>query len=343
MGLLGEEISYKRQKMTWNEKLLYQFPPRLAKNADLSDTVKSRLRNNQFVLVAKFENDETAFTFIVPYQTTPHKLLDIILAKKNLNLKRKDRASDYILKISGQDEYLFGEFPLVQFLYIQDTLFRDGVPTVVIQGVHNVRVFEDSIYQVPEDDERKHKSSSTTTLRKKVKHISSWNVAEQFEITLHSIKKLNCDTSRTVEVGIQVGLFHGGKSLCEPQKSSEKFPENGDVDFEETITFDINVHNVPRMARLCLVVYETARSAKGGGVRVRRVKDSNKELYINPLAWVNTTVFDYKNQLKSGAMTLYTWTYAEDTNSEDLLHPLGTVESNPRNDGCAAIMLSFSR
>lgn len=85
------------------------------------------------------------------------------------------------------------------------------------------------------------------------------------------------------------------------------------------------------MTRLCLVVYEVIKS----GTR-RKTRE-------NPLAWVNTTVFDYKQQLKTGPMTLYTWTYAEDSQSEDMLHPLGTVESNPRTDERAAVMLSIHK
>lgn len=110
------------------------------------------------------------------------------------------------------------------------------------------------------------------------------------------------------------------------------------AEWEQILTFDILVHNIPRMARLCLVIYENLKSSKAIGNR-RRVKDSNKDYYVNPLGWVNTTVFDYKNQLKTGAMTLYTWPYIEE--SDTLFNSLGTVESNPRSDDRAALLLSI--
>ncbi|GAB0088558.1 phosphatidylinositol 4,5-bisphosphate 3-kinase catalytic subunit delta isoform [Sergentomyia squamirostris] len=358
MSLLCDQISQKRQKMTWTDKVLYQFPPRLASSREIPETVRVRFRNDHFVLVAKFENQEaeTSFTFSVRYDMTPHKLLDTILTKKALTTNKqliRDRVSDYILKVCGQDEFLFGEYPLVQFLYIQDTLSRNGVPTVVTQSIKNLSVFEEIIYQAPESLERLNHNNknratlqhhnSTTTLRKKTKYILSWDVEERFTCTINQIKDLNCDINRTVEVGIQVGLFHGGKSLCEPKQTSERILNaDGCVEFDETLTFDIFVHNIPRMARLCMVVYETAKSAKGGGVRSRRIKETNRDMFINPLVWVNTTVFDYKNQLKTGAVTLYAWAYAEDSQSDDLLHPLGTVEPNPRNDKCSAITMTFS-
>lgn len=59
--------------------------------------------------------------------------------------------------------------------------------------------------------------------------------------------------------------------------------------------------------------------------------------------WVNTTVYDYKNQLKSGSITLYMWTYADDMQNEDLLHPLGTVVSNPNVEQTTALTITFHR
>lgn len=106
----------------------------------------------------------------------------------------------------------------------------------------------------------------------------------------------------------------------------------------------LKVCNVPRMARVCFVVYETTKQAKGG--KSRRIKESsNKEIFINPLAWVNTTVYDFRNQLKTGAMTLYMWTYAEaeDIQTDEFLHPLGTVVSNPNVEHTTSLTLTFDR
>lgn len=224
-------------------------------------------------------------------------------------------------------------------------LSQNATPSFVTQPTQNVPLFAESIYKdapmiVEEKKEIRSQSSSTYTLKKRQRNVSSWDIQQQFQLTIHAIKGLNCDV-KAVEVAIQVGLFHGGKSLCEPQKTTEiSLKADGCAEWDQVLKFDIMVYNVPRMARLCLVVYEIAKSSKSGGGR-RRIKDSNKYIFNNPLAWVNTTVFDYKNQLKTGAMTLYTWTYAEDSQSDDMLHPLGTVESNPRTDERAAIMLSI--
>lgn len=66
-------------------------------------------------------------------------------------------------------------------------------------------------------------------------------------------------------------------------------------------------------------------------------------MYYNPIAWANTTVFDFKSQLKTGAMTLFLWTYADDMLTDDFFHPLGTVVSNPKTNYTTTLTLTFDR
>uniref|UniRef100_A0A671TZY7 Phosphatidylinositol-4,5-bisphosphate 3-kinase, catalytic subunit delta n=1 Tax=Sparus aurata TaxID=8175 RepID=A0A671TZY7_SPAAU len=58
--------------------------------------------------------------------------------------------------------------------------------------------------------------------------------------------------------------------------------------WDQKLEFDINVADLPRMSRLCFALYAVIE------------KDC-------PIAWVNTMVFDYKDQLKTGEFLLSTW------------------------------------
>lgn len=336
---------------------MYQYPPRIANNREIPETVCARFRDNKFVLVAKFEKveAEASFTFQIQCDHTPNQVIEQILAKRALLTKKqftRNRTRDYILKVCGQDEYLLGEYPIVQFLYIQDTLSRNAVPTVTTQPIESLNVFKDVVYQSPQSlgnvgyrqggggdvGYGGYDTAIPTTLRKRKESILSWDIAksDKFQCKISSLNGIY--GNKGIEFGILVGLFHGGKSLCEPQKLQEKTLEEGDqLVWDEPLTFDIWVGDVPRMARLCLVVYDIVKSVKGGSTKTKRGKESSN---INPLYWVNTTIFDYRSQLKTGAVTLYLWPYAEDTQSEDLLHPLGTVEPNPRRP-CTSVMMSF--
>lgn len=58
MRVLGEEQAAARRQASWLQRLRHQFPPRLANSPMLPQTLANRLRNNNFVLVTKFENTE---------------------------------------------------------------------------------------------------------------------------------------------------------------------------------------------------------------------------------------------------------------------------------------------
>ena len=103
------------------------------------------------------------------------------------------------------------------------------------------------------------------------------------------------------------------------------------------------MRDLPRAARLCLVVYSLSKMSKGAKGSRRTFKDLENEMYINQLAWANTTIFDYEGLLKTGSFTLYMWTYAEDVQNEEIMNPLGTVVSNPNVDHATALTLAFTK
>lgn len=81
------------------------------------------------------------------------------------------------------------------------------------------------------------------------------------------------------------------------------------------------MRDLPRTARLCLVVY--GLSTKGAKGSRRTFKDVDNEMYINPVAWGNTTIYDYEGLLKTGSITLYMWNFNADVQTEEILNPLG--------------------
>jgi phosphatidylinositol-4,5-bisphosphate 3-kinase catalytic subunit alpha/beta/delta len=101
-----------------------------------------------------------------------------------------------------------------------------------------------------------------------------------------------------------------------------------DVQWDETLELDITLANIPRMARLCFVVYEKGRSNK-------------RKSTFNPLSWVNTSIYDFKGQLQSGANTLYMWPEDLQVENSDIMRPLGTVVANPDTMEATSLSIAF--
>ncbi|XP_039747137.1 phosphatidylinositol 4,5-bisphosphate 3-kinase catalytic subunit delta isoform [Pararge aegeria] len=336
MRYLAEESLLKRAQSTQLERLRYHCPPRLADLHTVPTSLHSHLNNNCFILVTKVAKTEFSFTSNVSVSLTPQQHIETILRKKanSLNM-RGENPRNYVLKVCGREEYLLGDHPLIQFLYIQETLSRDGVPQVMTVCIDNIALgSEVQYYSLPE--RTRLSSDQSNTIRKKKNYESSWKIEKNYSCVVQSVGGLNVDPGRPVEVVCQAGIYHGGKPLCEPRKTRVAVVTmEGEAQWNVILQFPIKVCNVPRMARLCFVIYEVSKA--------KNKWKGNKDT-INRLAWANTMVFDYKDQLRTDGVTLYMWTHVADgTQGDDLLlHPLGTVVSNPNTESCAALQVRFS-
>ncbi|KAH8241324.1 hypothetical protein KR032_008131 [Drosophila birchii] len=341
MAQISDNIEMQRLNYTWQDRLLYEHPLRLANSTKMPDLIRERHPTRTFLIVVKNENDQSTFTLSVNEHDTPHSLIESTLQKMNRSqIKMNDRAADYILKVSGRDEYLLCNYPLIQFLYIQEMLSDSAVPNVVLQSVYRLESYINYHNEQNMLPKRPPRKQSVVPARPP---ISLWDMGNYFQLTLHSIYNVNYDRARAFKVGVQVGLFHGDRMLC-AQRSADS--PNGNFHtflFNDLVmNFDIQMRNLPRMTRLCIVIFEVtkmSRSKKSSNNKDIGMKDVSYNK--NPLAWVNTTLFDYKDNLRTGRHTLYTWTYADDIQSDDVFHPLGTVEPNPLKEECALVDITF--
>uniref|UniRef100_A0A6Q2XC31 phosphatidylinositol-4,5-bisphosphate 3-kinase n=1 Tax=Esox lucius TaxID=8010 RepID=A0A6Q2XC31_ESOLU len=131
-----------------------------------------------------------------------------------------------------------------------------------------------------------------------------------------------------VQVQVRAGLFHGTELLCKPAVSSESSGRSEHV-WNRMLEFDIQVSDLPRMARLCFAVYAI----------MDKVKNRSAARHY-PIAWVNTMVFDYKGQLKTGDITLHSWSSFPDE-LEEMLNPIGTIQTNPYTENATALHIQF--
>uniref|UniRef100_A0A672LAG1 phosphatidylinositol-4,5-bisphosphate 3-kinase n=1 Tax=Sinocyclocheilus grahami TaxID=75366 RepID=A0A672LAG1_SINGR len=143
---------------------------------------------------------------------------------------------------------------------------------------------------------------------------------------------------------VRAGLFHGTELLCKTAVSSESSSRSEHV-WNKTLEFDIAVCDLPRMARLCFAIYavmdkvKKQRSTKNTHLnKYQTIRKAGKVHY--PIAWVNTMVFDYRGQLKTGDIILHCWTSFPDE-LEEMLNPIGTIQTNPYTENATELHISF--
>lgn len=79
---------------------------------------------------------------------------------------------------------------------------------------------------------------------------------------------------------VQAGLFHGNEMLCKTVSSSEVNVCSEPV-WKQRLDFDINICDLPRMARLCFALYAVIEKAK----KARSTKKKSKKAVSKPV-WV---------------------------------------------------------
>uniref|UniRef100_A0A9J8C4P1 Phosphatidylinositol-4,5-bisphosphate 3-kinase catalytic subunit beta n=1 Tax=Cyprinus carpio carpio TaxID=630221 RepID=A0A9J8C4P1_CYPCA len=137
-----------------------------------------------------------------------------------------------------------------------------------------------------------------------------------------------------VPLAVRAGLFHGTELLCKTAVSSESSSRSEHV-WNKTLEFDIAVCDLPRMARLCFAIYAVMDKVK----KQRSTKNTHLNKY-QTIPWVNTMVFDYRGQLKTGDIILHCWSSFPDE-LEEMLNPIGTIQTNPYTENATELHISF--
>uniref|UniRef100_A0A8C2EQZ5 Phosphatidylinositol-4,5-bisphosphate 3-kinase n=1 Tax=Cyprinus carpio TaxID=7962 RepID=A0A8C2EQZ5_CYPCA len=137
-----------------------------------------------------------------------------------------------------------------------------------------------------------------------------------------------------VYLAVRAGLFHGTELLCKTAVSSESSSRSEHV-WNKTLEFDIAVCDLPRMARLCFAIYAVMDKVK----KQRSTKNTHLNKY-QTIPWVNTMVFDYRGQLKTGDIILHCWSSFPDE-LEEMLNPIGTIQTNPYTENATELHISF--
>ncbi|MEE6500700.1 hypothetical protein FKM82_003893 [Ascaphus truei] len=347
MRKISEEKIQSLLGLSWIQWLKCTFPPEL--EPSLPENIQDKLYGGNLVVAVHFDSCQDVFSFQVSPNMNPLKVNELAIRKRLTIHGREEEEvdpEDYVLQVSGRLEYVFGDHPLIQFQYIRSCVMNKTLPRLTLVECCNIKKMCDQEMSAIEMAVKRKLPGQPLPLPPKTRGASVmsqcvWNLAEPFKIALVKGSRLN--TEDTVKVLVRAGLFHGTELLCKPIVSSE-VPGKNDHVWNETLEFDINICDLPRMARLCLSVYtvldksKTKRANKAVNPKYQTIKKAGKVHY--PVAWVNTMVFDYKGQLKTGEHVLHSWSSFPDE-LEELLNPMGTVRTNPYTENATALHIKF--
>ncbi|XP_061618955.1 phosphatidylinositol 4,5-bisphosphate 3-kinase catalytic subunit alpha isoform isoform X5 [Phyllopteryx taeniolatus] len=279
-------------------------------------------------------NSKQKYTLKVSHDSLPEQLIAESIRKKSrsmhlspqqLRLCVQEYQGQYILKVCGCDEYLLEKYPLSQYKYIRSCIIVGRLP-------HLMLVSKDSLYcqlpassfVTPSYSRRTPQPSPCPGGSDGSPPRSLWAFNTRLRVRLLCATYVNVNIRDIDKIYVRTGIYHGGEPLCD-NVNTQRVPCSNPR-WNEWLTYDIYLADLPRSARLCLSIC----SVKG--------RKGAKEEHC-PLAWGNVNLFDYKDILVSGKVALSLWPVPHGL--EDLLNPIGVAGSNPNKES-PCVELEFS-
>lgn len=315
-------------KESWRHRIMYQYPPRLVLNP-MDKPVKHLLR----VDLTWDSHQETH----VPADISAEDLVMKLGKKYNYD---DAYSATCCIKTIGEESYLLGGHRLIDYAYIYDS----PLPKLVVMNVDSIEIEKasDKVYISLENDVLDTGLSSSSPMQSKDSKkcsltpmsISTWAAISPFQSTLAStnverkfavkIDSIRLPVECSGLLGIQLGLFHGGRPLCAKQCHFAKGPadENGLHIVDQVVELDMKIRDLPRMTKLCVGLFE------------------KKKTQAVPLYWVNANVFDYTAKIRRHD-TLRMWKYSlgDVMPTHEHLSPLRNCISNLDNRDTAHLVL----
>uniref|UniRef100_A0A8C4R270 Phosphatidylinositol 4,5-bisphosphate 3-kinase catalytic subunit alpha isoform n=1 Tax=Eptatretus burgeri TaxID=7764 RepID=A0A8C4R270_EPTBU len=316
---------------------LYVYPPDIESSPDLPQHILNRLDKGYIIIViwviVSPSNDKQKYTVRVPHDATPEQVIAEAIRKKTrsmalsaeqLRLCVNEYQGKYILKVCGCDDYLLERFPLSQYKYIRSCMALTRLPNLMLMTKESLHTqLPSTAFSLPWYARRVSVAPAYMNGESSAK--SLWMVTGPLRLRVLCATYVNVNVRDIDKIYVRTGIFHGGEPLCD-NVNTQRVPCSNPK-WNEWLTYDIYVADLPRAARLCLSIC-SVKGRKGGA----------KEEHC-PLAWGNVNLFDYMATLVAGKMALHLWPVPHGL--EDLLNPIGISGSNPNKQETPCLEVEF--
>nr|KAG5710060.1 hypothetical protein BaRGS_030136 [Batillaria attramentaria] len=320
------EITTARRGQTAIEKFQWRHPVRLRGSPQIPKQLESRLTDGCIVIDVGIQETQICTKLKLSAHLEPLVAVEMLLARRSsVTSEVQGNKDDYILKVFGLDEFIYGPYPLIQFKYVYQCLVKNTAPQFWLVPKNTLA---DMAPVVPPRRPTMIIPSPGPSPSEVVKEPDQcvWNMQQKFTLSVTGLSKVQL--SDNIKMKVFVGLYHGRDSLCDVKETDELSVQDGGCNVKADITFSISVCDIPRCCRLCFTLGAAA------SVKKKNAKD------YNAIAWVNLPVYDFKGRLPRGDRVLPLWQF-EDLQQEEKCYPIGTVALNPLGHDATTLAISF--
>ncbi|XP_073326337.1 phosphatidylinositol 4,5-bisphosphate 3-kinase catalytic subunit gamma isoform-like [Pagrus major] len=347
--------SPRRQELRNRDDKLYATEPWIT-CAPIPNDLQDQL--NRKLPVTLHYMSKISFSIHVDFSTMPNVLLKVFRKVMTDQGVDYDASDDLVLKVCGREEFLSGDHPLSNFLWVRQCLKTSQDLHLSVVPVSQLVDETVKFVDWPLVDGSSGQFSSHDDLRLDGKDlddifmISLWDCNRRLRVKLlgFDIPKLPNKCPQSVHV--KASILYGNKVLSSVSSSPKTFAD--EVLWNEWLEFDVLLRDLPRGAKLGFTI-----NASGGDVspvpkdpKVSSTKDSksqsssvNKAPELQKgkgkvLYFVNLLLIDHRSILSQGPYSLNMWSYP-DLEEEAITYQADKLSSATNPDIADSMAISF--
>uniref|UniRef100_A0A8C6YEI5 phosphatidylinositol 3-kinase n=1 Tax=Naja naja TaxID=35670 RepID=A0A8C6YEI5_NAJNA len=265
---------------------LYSMSP-WTTSKPLPEYLLSRISNSNIFI--NIHRGTTSQKIKVAVDDTPDVILQSFftkMAKKKslMNIPEDYSEQDFVLRVSGRDEYIIGETPIKNFHWIRQCLKKGDEIHLVL----------DEPPDSNQDEVQKEEWPLQLTIdgkdHERVFTISLWDCNRKFRVKIIGIDIPVLPRNTDLTVFVEANIQH-------------------EVLWNIWLEFDIKIKDLPKGALLTLQIYcgKTPPPSAKGNLHPQDSPSSDPKYKTQLLYYVNLLVIDHRSLLRTGDYVLHMW------------------------------------
>ncbi|CAL8242415.1 unnamed protein product [Merluccius merluccius] len=361
-----DELEFTRRKLLTPRRIevserdakLYAMDPWVT-TKPLGDHLLSKVINGQILVVIHIFT--ASQTIKVPIDNTPAQVLASFFAKtanKRALLGIPDDVceSDFVLRVCGREEYLYGEQPLQHFSWIRRCLKNGEEIHLVLEKPpdSSLDLVQKEDWAQVDDCTGVAGTHEQLTIDEKdherVFTISMWDCNRKFRVKLLGIDIPLLPRNPDLMVYVEASIFHGQQLLAQERTTSKAFTE--EVLWNTWVEFNIKIRDLPKGARLNLQVScgktPPPTNSKGGSSYLDSAgvgSNTEGKTKTRLQYYVNLLLVDHRSLLRQGEFVLHMWKIPEkgEESSSSVNADKLTSATNPDKASSMAVVVSLDK
>uniref|UniRef100_A0A8C3FZR0 phosphatidylinositol 3-kinase n=1 Tax=Cyclopterus lumpus TaxID=8103 RepID=A0A8C3FZR0_CYCLU len=347
--------SPRRQELRDRDDELYATEPWIT-CAPVPNDLQNQL--NRKLPVTFHYMSKISFSIQVDFSATPSVLLTFfrrVAADEALDYDSSDRL---VLKVCGREEFLSGDHPLSNFLWVRQCLKTNQELHLSVVPVSQLADETVKFVDWPLVDGSSGQFSSHDDLRLEGKDlddifmISLWDCNRRLRVKLFGFDIPNLPNKCPQCVYVKASILYGNKVLSSVSSHPKAFAD--EVLWNEWLEFDVLLRDLPRGAKLAFTINASGgdttpgtkdpkpsvtKDSKSSSASVNKAPDLQKGKR-KVLYFVNLLLIDHRSVLSQGPYTMHMWPYP-DVEKEAIAYQADKLSSATNPDIADSMAISF--